>query len=97
MSTVLGHACARRRRRSAGVVEGSSARAAAACVESLVLRLVAFAALAAFATAHWGMLVEDAPAGRELLVVLVATGGAAAWRWSDAPRCHAPRSTRSRR
>ena len=43
-----------------------------------MLRLVAFAALAAFATAHWGMLVEDAPAGRELLVVLVATGGAAA-------------------
>jgi transglutaminase-like putative cysteine protease len=37
---------------------------------------VAFAALGAFAIAHWAMLVEDAPVGRTLLVLLVATGGA---------------------
>ena len=42
------------------------------------MRLVAFAALAAFSAAHWGLLVEDAPVGRTLLVLLVATGGAAA-------------------
>ena len=45
--------------------------------DSLPLRLTAFAALAAFATAHWAMLVENAPLGRTLLVLLVATGGAA--------------------
>jgi protein-glutamine gamma-glutamyltransferase len=45
--------------------------------DSLPLRLVAFAALAAFATSHWTMLVENAPAGRTLVVLLVATGGAA--------------------
>ena len=39
--------------------------------------MTAFAALAAFATAHWAMLVENAPFGRTLLVLLVATGGAA--------------------
>ena len=50
---------------------------AAVAVDSFAMRLLAFAALAAFATAQWGMLVEDAPGGRELLVVLVATGGAA--------------------
>jgi len=49
----------------------------AVAVDSLAMRLLAFAGLAAFATAQWGMLVEDAPGGRELLVVLVATGGAA--------------------
>ena len=42
------------------------------------MRLVAFAALAAFGAAHWGLLVEDPPVGRTLLVLLVATGGAAA-------------------
>ena len=57
---------------------GASASWPATVADSLVMRLVAFAALAAFATAHWGMLVEDAPVGRMLLVVLVATGGAAA-------------------
>jgi transglutaminase-like putative cysteine protease len=51
--------------------------AAAASADSLVMRLVAFAALGAFATAHWGTLVEDPPLGRMLLVVLVAVGGAA--------------------
>jgi transglutaminase-like putative cysteine protease len=51
--------------------------AAATSAESLVMRLVAFAALAAFATAHWGTLVEDPPLGRMLFVVLVAAGGAA--------------------
>jgi transglutaminase-like putative cysteine protease len=57
----------------------SGARSAAAAArDSLAMRLVAFAALAAFANAHWGMLVEAAPTGRMLLVLLVATGGAAA-------------------
>ncbi|HEY7454608.1 MAG TPA: transglutaminase domain-containing protein [Thermoleophilaceae bacterium] len=57
---------------------GTSARSAAAiATNSLVLRLAAFAGLAAFATAHWGSLVVDAPTGRMLLAVLVATGGGA--------------------
>jgi transglutaminase-like putative cysteine protease len=56
----------------------STARSATAvATDSFVLRLVAFAALAAFGTAHWAALVADAPVGRSLLVVLVATGGAA--------------------
>jgi protein-glutamine gamma-glutamyltransferase len=54
-----------------------TARSAAAIVQdTLAMRLTAFSALAAFATAHWAMLVEDAPAGRTLLVVLIAIGGA---------------------
>jgi hypothetical protein len=54
-----------------------SARAASSVArDSLAMRLVAFAALAAFATAHWSMLVENAPFGRTLLVLLVPTGGA---------------------
>jgi protein-glutamine gamma-glutamyltransferase len=57
---------------------GVSARSAAVVTDSLLMRLVAFSALAAFATAHWGTLVQDAPVGRMLLVVLVATGGGAA-------------------
>lgn len=55
---------------------GAAAAAATGPRDSLPLRLVAFAALAAFATAHWAMLVEAAPAGRLLLVLAVATGGA---------------------
>jgi protein-glutamine gamma-glutamyltransferase len=67
-------------RRAGGPPAGTgTARSAAALAhDSLVLRLTAFAALAAFATAHWAMLVENAPFGRTLLVLLVATGGAAA-------------------
>jgi transglutaminase-like putative cysteine protease len=42
------------------------------------IRLVAFAALAAFGAAHWALLVVDAPGGKTLLVTLVAVGGAAA-------------------
>ena len=61
------------------VAHGESAEpVAAATADSLVMRLAAFAALAAFGAAHWGLLVEDASSGRTLLVVLVATGGAAA-------------------
>ncbi len=56
---------------------GTARSAAPVTRDSLPLRLIAFAALAAFATAHWAMLVENAPAGRTLLVLLVATGGAA--------------------
>jgi hypothetical protein len=51
---------------------------AGASSESLILRLVAFSALGGFAAAHWGALVENPPVGRTLLVLLVATGGAAA-------------------
>ena len=43
--------------------------------DSLGLRVLTFAALAAFATSQWGMLVENSPGGRELLVVLLATAG----------------------
>ena len=45
--------------------------------EQLPLRLATFGALAAFGAAHWTNLVNDAPGGRTLLVVLVAVGGAA--------------------
>jgi transglutaminase-like putative cysteine protease len=41
------------------------------------LRLACFTGLAAFCAAHWATLVADPPAGRTLLAVLVATGGAA--------------------
>jgi transglutaminase-like putative cysteine protease len=51
---------------------------AAVTADSLLMRLVAFSALAAFALAHWGTLVVDAPVGRMLLVLLVATAGGAA-------------------
>jgi transglutaminase-like putative cysteine protease len=57
---------------------GTARSAAAVTHDSLPLRLTAFAALAAFATVHWAMLVENAPLGRTLLVLVVATGGAAA-------------------
>jgi protein-glutamine gamma-glutamyltransferase len=57
---------------------GTARSAVAVTQDSLALRLIAFAALGAFATAHWAMLVENAPAGRTLGVVIVATGGAAA-------------------
>jgi transglutaminase-like putative cysteine protease len=56
----------------------SAEPASTATADSLVMKLVAFAALAAFGAAHWGALVTDPPTGRTLLVVLVATGGAAA-------------------
>jgi transglutaminase-like putative cysteine protease len=42
------------------------------------LQLAAFVALAAFAAGHWAVLVDAPSTGRTLLVVLVATGGAAA-------------------
>ena len=61
------------------VAAGESAEpVAAAAADSLVLRLAAFAALAAFGAAHWATLVQSPSTGRTLLVVLVATGGAAA-------------------
>ena len=56
----------------------TAARAAAAPRDSLALRLTAFTALAAFGAAHWALLVQDAPVGRTLLVVLTALGGAGA-------------------
>ena len=55
----------------------TAARASAAPRDSLLLRLCAFGALAAFGAAHWVLLVENAPAGRTLLVVLTAVGGGA--------------------
>ena len=61
-----------------GVPAGAAtSRAAAAQRDSLLVRLCAFGALAAFGAAHWAMLVVDAPAGRTLLVVLTAVGGGA--------------------
>jgi transglutaminase-like putative cysteine protease len=63
---------------SSGADAGSTRSAATSATESLVLRLVAFGGLGAFATAHWGTLVQDPPVGRELLVLLVVTGGAGA-------------------
>jgi protein-glutamine gamma-glutamyltransferase len=51
---------------------------AATTTDSVPVRLAAFAALAAFGAAHWTLLVEQAPVGRVLLVVLVAIAGAGA-------------------
>ncbi len=64
---------------TAGAPLGSAAaaRAATAPRDSLVLRLCAFGALAAFGAAHWVLLVENAAAGRTVLVVLTAVGGGA--------------------
>ena len=58
-------------------VAGPARAATAVPVDPLPMRLVAFAGLAGFGVAHWGMLVVDAPAGRMLLMLLVATGGGA--------------------
>ncbi len=54
----------------------AAARAAAAPRDSLAVRLTAFGALAAFGAAHWAMLVQDAPVGRTLLVLVVAIAAA---------------------
>ena len=78
MSGVLGRSPAPA---TAGAPPAAAANARSASVvaqDSLSMRLIAFAALAAFGAAHWGLLVKDAPAGRTLLVLLVASGGAAA-------------------
>src|SRR5918997_6489003 len=75
MSATLGRTPAPAGGPAPGVLTARSASSVAR--DSLAMRLVAFAALAAFATAHWSMLVEQAPFGRTLLVLLVATGGAA--------------------
>ena len=45
--------------------------------DSLAIRIAVFAALALYGASHWALLVEDAPRGRTLLVVLIATAGAA--------------------
>ena len=50
----------------------------ATTTDSVRVRLAAFAALAAFGVGHWALLVEQAPVGRMLLVVLVAIAGAGA-------------------
>jgi protein-glutamine gamma-glutamyltransferase len=55
-----------------------AARVLAAPRDSLAARLTVFAALAAYGAGHWQALVVEAPAGRTLLVLLVASGGAAA-------------------
>ena len=60
------------------VPDESAEPAVATTGDSLVMRLAAFGALATFGAVHWSMLVEDPATGRALLVVLVATGGAAA-------------------
>jgi transglutaminase-like putative cysteine protease len=61
----------------AAPADATAARAEAAPRDSLVVRLCTFGALAAFGAAHWVMLVENAPAGRTLLVALTAVGGGA--------------------
>ena len=58
-------------------VPPSVAPAPAATRDSLAIRLAVFAALAFYGAGHWALLVEDAHGGRTLLVVLIATGGAA--------------------
>jgi protein-glutamine gamma-glutamyltransferase len=65
---------------TAGAPPGSAAaaRAAAAPRDSVLVRVATFGALAAFGTAHWALLVQDAPTGRMQLVVLTALGGAGA-------------------
>ncbi len=78
MSGVLGRTPAPATAGAPPASTGSARSAAAVARDSLSMRLIAFAALGAFAAAHWGLLVEDPPVGRTLLVMLVATGGAAA-------------------
>jgi transglutaminase-like putative cysteine protease len=70
-------------------LDGTSHAAGAVTTESLVMRLVAFSALGGFAAAHWGAFVADPPVGRMLLVLTVATGGAAAL--GALPRAPIPR------
>jgi protein-glutamine gamma-glutamyltransferase len=48
---------------------------------SLLIRVIAFGALAAYAGASWVALVSEPPRGRTALVVLVAIGAAAALAW----------------
>jgi hypothetical protein len=74
-------------------LEGSAHAAATATTESLLLRLVAYTALGGFAAAHWGGFVTNPPQGRTLLVLVVATGGAAALGCSPARRSGVPSST----
>ncbi len=78
MSRVLGRTPAPATVGAPPAATGSARSAAAVMHDSLSMRLIAFAALGAFGAAHWGLLVKDPPVGRTLLVVLVATGGAAA-------------------
>ena len=78
MSGVLGRTPAPAAAGAPPIATGSARSAAAVTRDSLSMRLIAFAALGAFAAAHWGLLVKDPPVGRTLLVLLVATGGAAA-------------------
>ena len=54
------------------------ARRAWSAEGSLALRLATFAALLAFAAAHWIGFVANPPVGRALLVVAIATAGGAA-------------------
>ena len=49
--------------------------------DSIVLRLVAFAALAAFAATQWIALVADPPIGRAALAVAAGIAGAVALAW----------------
>ncbi|OLE35865.1 MAG: hypothetical protein AUG48_09520 [Actinobacteria bacterium 13_1_20CM_3_68_9] len=49
--------------------------------DSLILRLVAFAALAAFAASQWVALVADPPIGRTALALAAGVAGAVALSW----------------
>jgi protein-glutamine gamma-glutamyltransferase len=78
MSGVLGRTPAPATAGAPQASTGSARSAAAVARDSLSMQLIAFAALGAFGAAHWGLLAQDPPVGRTLLVLLVATGGGAA-------------------
>lgn len=57
--------------------------------DSLVLRLLTFAALGTYAAAHWAALVQSPPIGRVLLAVALVTGAGGAFTLLG--RSHLPR------
>ena len=78
-------------------MSGATARLASSTVpvaaeerDSTLLRLVAFTALAAFGAGHWWGMAADAPSGRAIAVLAVATGGGALL--SLIPRLGLPRT-----
>ena len=68
-------------RRWPAAVDGSQQTTRSQPRDSIVLRLVAFAALAAFAAAQWVALVADPPIGRTALAVGAGVAGAVALAW----------------
>jgi len=62
------------RRRGAVTTDAAAAAGGGARAEAPAARLAAFAALGAFAAAHWARLVAEAPVGRVALTVALAAG-----------------------